>query len=200
MPTLEKFIDLYDQYRLILECPCNQSTMKYDKIIRFLTPQYHEICSSEFVSSNWINVKFVESSLRKFFIEDIRSQIQTYFQLLSTLCHAANQTIEDHLKSFNQTEFFSENVFSRQSFEIQIDLIVGQFKRTISESFRNTLELIKANQELNHFIVPMTSLFAIPGLISEHVLFPFVYFLAISVMNNVNIDVISGLQQNVIGK
>jgi hypothetical protein len=65
------------------------------------------------------------------------------FQLLSTLCHADNQTVEDNLELFYQTEFISQQVLSRQSFEIQIDLIVEQFKRTIPKSFQSTLELIQ---------------------------------------------------------
>jgi hypothetical protein len=65
------------------------------------------------------------------------------FQLLSTLCHADNQTVEDNLELFYQTEFIYQQVLSRQSFEIQIDLIVEQFKRTIPKSFQSTLELIQ---------------------------------------------------------
>ena len=159
MPTLTEFIDLYDKYPLTLNCPCNQTTMKYNQFILYIKPQYHEICSSEFVSPNWINVKFIKSPSTTIFIHDIRSQSQTHFQLLSTLCHAANQTVEDNLELFYQTEFVSQQVLSRESFQIQIDLIVEQFKRTVPESFQNTLELIKANQELNQFIVPINSVF-----------------------------------------
>jgi hypothetical protein len=160
MPTLNKFLDLYDKYPLTLNCPCNQTTLKYNKFVSYIKPQYHEICSSQFVSSNWINVEFVKSPSTPIDLEDIRSQFQIYFQLLSTLCHAANQTVEDNLQLFYRTEFLSQHVFSRESFQIQIDLIVEQFKRTIPESFQNTLELIKANQELNQFVVPMNSLFS----------------------------------------
>ncbi len=159
MPTLTKFLDLYDQYPLTLNCPCNKTTMKYNQFIFNIKPQYHEICSSEFVSPNWINVKFVKSSSTTIFIQDIRSQLQTHFQLLSTLCHAANQTVEDDLELFYQKTFVSQQVLSRESFRIQIDLIVEQFKRTIPQLFQNTLELIKANQDLNQFIVPINSFF-----------------------------------------
>jgi hypothetical protein len=158
-PTLTEFEDLYNQYALTLNCPCNQTTIKYKQLILYMKPQYHEICSSEFVSPKWINVKFIKSNITKFFLHDIRSQLQSHFQLLSTLCYAANQTVEDNLELFYQTEFISQQVISRKSFEIQIDLIVEQFKRTIPKSFQSTLELIQANQKLNQFIVPKTSMF-----------------------------------------
>ena len=159
MPTKEKFIDLHNQYPLTLNCPCSQTTMKYNEFIVYMKPQYHEICLSEFVSSNWINVKFIKSSSTPFFINDLRSQFHTHFQLLATLCHAANQIVDDHLKSFYQTEFISEQVLSPKSFEIQNNLIMEQFNRTISQSFQNTLEVIKANQDINQPILPINSLF-----------------------------------------
>jgi hypothetical protein len=159
MPTLAQFTDLYDKYPLTLNCPCNQTTMKYNQFILSIKPQYHEICSSEFVSLNWINIKFVQSPSTTITIQDIRSQLQTHFQLLSTLCHAAQQTVEDDLELFYQKTFVSQQVLSCESFQIQVDLIVEQFKRTVPQSFKNTLELIKANQDLNQFIVSTNSYF-----------------------------------------
>lgn len=159
MPTSSEFIDLYGKYPMTLNCPCNQTTIQYKQLIFYIKPQYHEICSSEYVSPNWINLKFVQSQSTRIFIDDIRSQLQTHFQLLSTLCQAAKQIIEDDLEVFYQKTFISQQVLPRESFQIQIDLIVEQFKRTIPHLFQNTLELMKANQDLNQFIVPMNSYF-----------------------------------------
>ena len=158
-PTLTEFEDLYNQYPLTLNCPCNQTTIKYNQFIHYMKPQYYEICSSEFISPQWINIKFIKSILSKFYLHDIRSQLQSHFQLLSTLCQAANQTVEDNLQLFYQTEFISQQVLSRLSFEMQIDLLIEQFKRTIPKSFQSTLELIEANQKLNQFIVSQNSIF-----------------------------------------
>jgi hypothetical protein len=137
--------------------------MKYNQFILYVNPQYHEICSSPFVSSDWINLKFIKSSLSRIWTYDIRSQLQTHFQLLATLCHVSNEIINDNLQLFNQMKFVSKEVLSQESFRIQIDLIVEQFKRTISESFQTTLELIKANLEINQFIVPINSDFSRPS-------------------------------------
>jgi hypothetical protein len=159
MPTLAEFTKLYDQYPLTLNCPCSQPTLKYDQLILYIEPQYHEICSSEFVSPNWINVEFVKPPIEPIKTHDFRYQSQIHFQLLSTLCHTAKQIIKDNLESFYQTKFVSHQVLSRESFGIQVDLIMEQFMRTVPESFQHTLELIKANLELNQFIVPVNSIF-----------------------------------------
>ena len=58
-PLLKDFIQLYDQYPLTLDCPCSQPAID-KQFISHIKPQYHEVCLSEFVSSNWINVQFYQ--------------------------------------------------------------------------------------------------------------------------------------------
>ena len=168
-PLLIDFIQLYDQYPLILDCPCSQPAID-KQFISHIKPQYHEVCLSEFVSSKWINVQFYQQlsltniggvRLPIMFTNDIAYQSQFHFQLLSTLCHMADQTIQDSLQSFYRTKFVTSQVISSQSFQTQIDLIVEQFKRTVPESFQRTLNLLKTNFETNLFVTPMNSQFEI---------------------------------------
>ena len=168
-PSLTDFIQLYEQHSLTLDCPCSQPAID-KKFICHIKPQYHEICLSEFVSSEWINAQFFhqyisifENNFSLLLTHDIRYQSQFHFQLLSTLCYMANQTIQDFLQLFYQTKFISNQMLSNQSFQIQIDLIMDQFKRTVPESFQRTFNLIKTNFENNLFITPMNSNFRIHG-------------------------------------
>ncbi|CAF1450723.1 unnamed protein product, partial [Rotaria sordida] len=167
MPTLPKFIQLYNQYPSTLNCPCSQVAIQYNQIILSLQPEYHQICSSEFVSSKWINLKFLNISSTRTYTHDIRCQSQIHFQLLSTLCYAAIQTVEDNLQSFYKTKFVSHQLLTYESFRIQVDLIVEQFKRIIPELFQYALELTKANFELNRFIVPMNAVFILSSCLSQ---------------------------------
>ena len=45
---------LYMQYPVTLKCPCTRIAIKYNEFISQIEPQYHQICSSAFVSSKWI--------------------------------------------------------------------------------------------------------------------------------------------------
>ena len=154
-PSLKDFIQLSDQYPLTLNCPCSNTAI--DRLfISAIKPQYHEVCLSVFILSDWINLKFPS---RKLYTTDIRYQLQFHFQLLSTLCQMANQTIQDSLQSFYRTKFITSQVLSPQSFQTQINLIIEDFKRTVPESFQRTLNLIKTNFEINQFITPMNSAF-----------------------------------------
>ena len=143
-PSLHEFIQLYDQYPLTLSCPCNQTTIDRKLLLSIQLAQ-REICSSQYVSSDWINLQFKQISSRKSFTRDIRSQWQIHFQLISTLCQIATETIEDSLQSFYQTKFVTSHTLSRQTFELQMNLFVEYFQRTVPESYQRTLNLIKAN-------------------------------------------------------
>jgi hypothetical protein len=82
-----------------------------------------------------------------------------HFQLLSTLCHVAHQTVDDYLQSFYQTKFITSQVLKPSSFQTRIDSIIDQFIKTLPESYRRTIQVMTANSEINQFIVPLNSIF-----------------------------------------
>ncbi|CAF1289595.1 unnamed protein product [Adineta steineri] len=156
-PSVTRFTELYTQYPFTLDCPCSQTSLEYNQFIFNITPHYHEICSSEFIFSRWIELQFIESPVRVFFTNDIRYQSRIHFQLLSTLCRIAQQTVNDSLQSFYRTKFITNKVITLSSFKTQVDSIIEQFKRTVPGSYQHALELIQANPEVNQLIVPLNS-------------------------------------------
>ena len=157
-PAMTDFIQIYQQHSLTLNCPCSQTTMD-NKFIAHIKPEYHEVCLSKFVSSDWINIQFIQSPTTRFYTNDFRYQSQFYFQILSTLCQMADQTIQDSLQSFYKTKFITNQAINPQLFRTQVDLIVEQFERAVRESFQRTIQLVKTNYEINQFMTPMNSYF-----------------------------------------
>ncbi|CAF1143652.1 unnamed protein product [Adineta steineri] len=154
-----EFIQLYQQYPQALDCPCTQTTIDYQFIFS-IKPQYHEVCSSEFVTSKWINIEFNKSSMTNLLTNDFRYQSQFHFQLLSTLCQMANETIQDSLQSFYRTKFVTNKQLINESFQTQINSIVENFKKSLPASFQRIIQLIKTNYKINQFITPMNSIFS----------------------------------------
>ncbi|CAF1437495.1 unnamed protein product [Adineta steineri] len=155
---LDEFIQLYQKYPQALDCPCAKTAIDY-RFICSIKPRYHEVCSSEFVSSRWINIEFVKSSVTTLVTDDFRYQSQFHFQLLSTLCQMADEIIQDSLQSFNQTKFVTNKLLDPQSFKTQIDSIVEDFKKSLPPLFQRVIQLIETNFEINQFITPMNSEF-----------------------------------------
>ncbi|CAF1393961.1 unnamed protein product [Adineta ricciae] len=156
-PSFSTFIELNDQYSSTLDCPCSHTSLEYRQFISDINVTYHEICSSQFVSSRWIELKFIDSSEGEFYINDIRYQSKMYFQLLSTLCRVAKQTVDDNLQSLYRTIFITNKVITNSSFQNQSNLIIEQFKRTVSQSYLRTLQLMEVNVEISQLVVPLNS-------------------------------------------
>ncbi|CAF0994169.1 unnamed protein product [Adineta steineri] len=161
-PSLKTFTELNNEYPLTLDCSCSRTSFEYKQFFSDIKVEYHEICSSEFITSRWIQLQFVGASDREFFINDIRFQSQMHFQLLSTLCRVAKQTIEDNLLSFYRTKLITPKVIDNVSFQIECNSILEQFKRTIPESYQRILQIIEANTEINQLVVPLNSIFESP--------------------------------------
>ncbi|CAF1313076.1 unnamed protein product [Adineta ricciae] len=159
-PSSKDFIELYAKYPLTLSCSCSNSAIDLYFLAK-LVPEYHEICSSQFVSSDWINLQFIRSESEMLSTSDIRSHFEYFFQIISTLCQMSMQTIEDSLQSLYRTKFITTQALDVQSFEMQINLIIEQFQRTTPESFQRILNLLKTTFDINQFIVPTNSLFQI---------------------------------------
>ena len=53
-PSLSQYQQLFSEYPLTLQCPCRHTAMKYQTFITQFEPEYHQICSSIFVSTEWI--------------------------------------------------------------------------------------------------------------------------------------------------
>lgn len=159
-PTLKDFLRLSRHYASSLTCPCTQTAID-QRLLSFIEPRFHEICSSGYVSPAWINLRFENVSSPIRYTRDVRHHWQTHFQLISTLCQMADMTMEDALRSFYRTKFVTTHMLSIRSFETQMELIMAHFKRTVPQSFQRTLALIKTNFEINQFITPINAEFAL---------------------------------------
>ncbi|CAF1436722.1 unnamed protein product [Adineta ricciae] len=160
-PTLNDFLELHHRHSHILECPCDQIAIDYGVIFR-IESQYHEVCSSPYVTSEWINVKYFQSPTTKLITTDFRYLSQFHFQLLSTLCRISDEIIRDSLQSFYRTKFITNRLLNQQSFRTQIDSLISDFQKNILVSFQHLIELIRTNLQINQFITPMNSAFSIP--------------------------------------
>ncbi|CAF0761016.1 unnamed protein product [Adineta steineri] len=175
-PNLTDFDRLYHQYPLTLRCSCQNTTIE-KKLITNIKPEYHEVCTSDFISSEWINLQFLQLSSSLLITRDIRYQSQFHFQLLSTLCSIANQTIQDSLQSFYRTKLITNHVLPREIFQTQMNSTIEEFKRNVLETFQRILNLLRLNFDINQFITPMNSFFTAPDNIDENYnVFKFLFF------------------------
>lgn len=62
-PSVITFQELNEKYSTTLHCPCLMNTMAY-KEFAVMDTRIHQICSSDFISDEWINALYVHDASR----------------------------------------------------------------------------------------------------------------------------------------
>ncbi|UJR19732.1 hypothetical protein I4U23_022866 [Adineta vaga] len=121
-PIQEKFEELQLKYSSSLKCPCKNLSIPYEEFID-IKVQYNEICLSNFVSQQWIDL-FYFQNLSYYHPLDFRRSAPFKFQLLRTLCQQSKQIIDNNLEQFYSNHFVTNQLVSMNIFNIQMDSFI----------------------------------------------------------------------------
>lgn len=125
--------------------------MSYDRIVS-MTPEYHQICSSEFLEDYWLSY-FNQTELKEYLINpDFRNTGQSIFELIRIFCQTANNTIENAFHLFQSNRLFTINTLSRLQFNSEINSYLKHFQRQTIDSFINLIKLIRSSIHTNHLV------------------------------------------------
>lgn len=119
-----------------------------------LSPVFHQICSSDLVSDDWIqligNVRLSNIVTRAWVNEASR-----YFQYLATLCELASRQANESLQSFLTHTMATVDVLSEVDFGAQMNSTVAQLIKSILIRFRLFMD---TSQGLMHVDQPLNQL------------------------------------------
>jgi hypothetical protein len=147
-PTLAQYSDLYATYPQTLTCPCTQISINYEKFLR-IEYSFHQVCSSLFVTENWINFLATSGSFGVHYTEDFRGSGMFTFQALSTLCDLVNKTISGSLTSFYSGQYVSAFVTHSELFQLQAQSLFLQFISTTTNEFLLSIDMIRGITQSN---------------------------------------------------
>ncbi|CAF0974370.1 unnamed protein product [Adineta steineri] len=142
-PSFSTVQQLQSQTNIIssLQCPCTQLTVPFGQFIQ-LQPLYHQVCSSDFVTDDWIkgfddltDLSFIANST------DFRFS-QPLFVLLQALCVYSNETIVDALQTFQNTTLVSAQLLTVNDFTNQTSAVIRQFKLETTSTFIHFVQLL----------------------------------------------------------
>jgi hypothetical protein len=152
-PTQAKFSHYHSLYPSSLQCPCSSISIPYNVFLT-IEPRYHQMCSSDIVSSAWLSLLNLNLYVERH-IDDRYDYIQragSQFILLKKLCTETEQTITNSLEQFLNQTFISSQVISEEIFEEQANLLMEEWKTFTNNSFLRTLHLIEEIQYGNHLV------------------------------------------------
>ncbi len=126
-PSLDTYKNLQILYSKTLECPCSNIIIPYRTFLS-LSPILHEVCSSDFVTDQWISL--LEKSTTGYNFPDWRNTAPSQFHFLSDLCKLANTTIEEAVQRFFLQSFIASIVLTETDFNAQLNATLHQFFRS----------------------------------------------------------------------
>lgn len=144
-PTELQFEYLHSQYSTVLTCPCSKIAISYEKFLNlsFVT---HQVCSSQFVSSNWSTALYNMGStwsVPDWFLLSIQ------FRLLSSLCNLAKSAVSQSKYNFISNKFLTVETLPASLFQTQVNSMISLFIEQTPATFRHTLEFIMGAHQSN---------------------------------------------------
>ena len=148
-PLQKDYEDLYDTYSTEFECSCGEVSIEYSNFIE-IKPHYHELCSSEFVASQWYTS--LDYSWQNPGASDFTKLSSAYFRSLHVFCEISNLTMQLALDRFLSTSLISTNIVPRSQFDSRFNSsIEGFFQETLTD-FLHRYSLISNLLNANDYV------------------------------------------------
>jgi hypothetical protein len=161
-PSIDTYQKLLDDYSNILVCPCSQISVPYSTFLT-LTPIFHPICSSDFVSDRWLAYLYHEDA-SSYLPFDMKSVGNAQFQLLRTLCESSKQAIVNAFKViFTSSTFINSRglLSNSESVHVQAEAFADDFIRNIGRDQQRRRALVATFFDRN-FVVSGLETSAVP--------------------------------------
>ena len=150
-PTLTQYRYLYSKYSQRLSCTCTKASIRYERFLR-VNYTLHQVCSSIFVSDQWITY-LAHNRDDGFLTIDGFQSLGTYiFQALKTFCRSCDKSISDSLTRFYFDEYASLSVTSEQLFQPQFESVMKEFKSSTLNDFSLSLQIIRDTTQANALV------------------------------------------------
>ena len=124
------------------QCPCSHISISYEQFTS-VKAIFHQVCSSDFVSDQWIEAIFYGSNSTYFYGGDFQAIGSGLFRALASFCHFSKTTVRQNLASFNATSFISPQVLSKVALESEVNASIEQLKLTMTNAFISQLQLVR---------------------------------------------------------
>ena len=141
-PTESTFELLKSQYPSTISCPCSQIAIPYSQFISLNVSAYHQICSSDFVSSDVIKrIWGTDTTVGYIWYLDAKV-LSAQLRALSSLCTLAKNAIDQKIDIFYSQKLITIEPLTRFSFQTQVNSIIQNFINQTPQDFQQTLNFI----------------------------------------------------------
>jgi hypothetical protein len=146
-PSQASYEDLLHKYATSLSCPCSRVTVPYLNFT-WTTVEYHPVCSSVFVSQEWIDRLFTPN-IGRIYQGDFHALASSLFQLLAAFCSHAKRSVNDALDDFHSDTLLTTDVLLPDSFNAQVQAYSEFLRISTANSVRRLLQSVRSTTHAN---------------------------------------------------
>ncbi|CAF0789752.1 unnamed protein product [Adineta steineri] len=151
-PTYSTYESLSFNYSQSLQCFCSDISIPYQSFLT-IKPRFHDLCSSQFVSQDWINYLYGRGNLvYRYSFTDFRASAVGQLQLLTSLCEISQETINTSLVQLLTSDYNDRQLLSEQRLDQLIQTQINQFQLVTPNSLLNIFNLIRETLGANMII------------------------------------------------
>jgi len=156
-PSIDVYRSLYNSHSDTLSCPCTNISVDHS-IFLTLRPTFHQVCSSNLVSSRWIvdiiyhRAHGILTYLKNYTAYDFRHVGSNFFFTIALLCEMVNKTVTDGLINFGASSIITNRVISENELNAQGLTLMDLFIVTMTNDFINSLRIIRETTQANALI------------------------------------------------
>jgi hypothetical protein len=154
VPSQSTYEHLQSLYPDTLQCPCSNISMPYSTFTVHLNATFHPVCSSVFVSSQWLAYFNIYTGSYVWWIQqhDFRKWGILFFKLIQSLCSLAESAVTDAIEQFQLRSFISSEAMPSIQFQAQVNEALQLFQKSTSTLFARPLQLFRASDQGNSLI------------------------------------------------
>ncbi|CAF1468736.1 unnamed protein product, partial [Adineta ricciae] len=149
------FEQLYEQHGETLHCSCSTASIPY-KDFATNTVAFHPLCSSVYVSKEWIEALYSPYA-SAYFAMDFRKSASSQFELLAAFCLICNQTVSQLLADFNTKQLISLELLRDEDVRFRIMTDVEIVRANAPVEVVTTLHLLQIANQQNSLISALRS-------------------------------------------
>ncbi|CAF4012189.1 unnamed protein product [Rotaria sp. Silwood1] len=138
-----------------LECPCKIVSIAHSSYIHQLEPSFHDICSSDAISNEWLNILFeiyLNLDYPPSYIHTFEGTAFAHYQALKMMCDLIKEAVDAARTLFMSSTVITSQMIYPDQFEKDTKAAIEQFQRNIPNNFLHVLELVRGFNQANGLI------------------------------------------------
>ncbi|UJR29650.1 hypothetical protein I4U23_017198 [Adineta vaga] len=139
-PSEDFFKQLSMKYSQTLSCLCQQTSINQGEIVSF-HPQYHPICSSQFINQTFLS-SLTDINVSEYWPIDYRLLVSSHIEFLQIFCRMTKEKVTDVLQEFSSRYLITSQILSYNAFQTQMSTIVKQLQQNTMAKHKHINDFI----------------------------------------------------------